>query len=88
MKLTYQWLLAVLWKGARKKRVWAGLTIISLLLVCISQVPFIDLIAQAHSWLADQGIWALPIFIAIYVMAAILGLPNIVLVLAAGTLLV
>ncbi len=41
---------------------------------------------MAHSWLAGQGIWTLPAFVAIYVMVAILGLPNIFLVLAAGTL--
>ncbi len=78
MKITFRWL--------RKKRVLAGLAIAASLAALISQLPIFAWISAAHSWLAGQGIWAFPAFIAIYVTAAVLGLPNIVLVLAAGTL--
>jgi uncharacterized membrane protein YdjX (TVP38/TMEM64 family) len=73
----------------RRKRLWVALAIASSLVVLISHVPFgswIHWIAVAHSWLAGQGEWAIPTFMALYIMAAILGLPNIVLILAAGTL--
>ncbi len=73
----------------KRKRLWVALAIASSLVGIISHVPFgswIHWLAVAHSWLAGQGEWAIPTFMAIYIMAAILGLPNIVLILAAGTL--
>lgn len=70
----------------RKKRVWVGLAIASCLAVLISQLPLLTWLANAHQWLAGRGVWAMPMFITLYVVAAIFGLPNIVLILAAGTL--
>jgi uncharacterized membrane protein YdjX (TVP38/TMEM64 family) len=73
----------------RKKRVWLGLAIATCLAVVISHLPigdWLSWIGMAHSWLAGQGVWAVPTFMALYVVAAIFGLPNIVLILAAGTL--
>jgi hypothetical protein len=77
------------WAVLKRKRVWVGLAIASALAALISHVPlgsWLDWISMAHSWLAGQGEWAIPTFMALYIMAAILGLPNIVLILAAGTL--
>ncbi len=77
----------------KRKRLWVGLAIASCLVVLILQYPFsnwinssIHWISAAHNWLANQGEWAIPTFMALYILAAILGLPNIVLILAAGTL--
>ncbi len=78
MDMTLAWL--------RKKRVWAGLAIASCLAVLISHLPLLTWLADAHQWLAGRGVWAMPMFITLYVVAAIFGLPNIVLILAAGTL--
>jgi uncharacterized membrane protein YdjX (TVP38/TMEM64 family) len=70
----------------RKKRVWGALALASLLAVLISHMPIASWLTNAHGWLASQGAWALPTFIVLYIVAAIFGLPNIVLILAAGTL--
>ncbi len=78
-----------IWALLKKKRLWVGLAIASCLIVLISHVPFgslLDWITAAQSWLAGQGKWAIPTFIAIYILAAVFGIPNIVLILAAGTL--
>ena len=78
-----------IWALLKKKRLWMGLAIASCLIVLISHVPFGSLLAwigTAQSWLAGQGKWAIPTFIATYVIAAVFGIPNIVLLLAAGTL--
>lgn len=78
-----------IWALLKKKRLWVGLVITSCLIVLISHVHFgslLEWIGTAQSWLAAQGKWAIPTFIATYVIAAIFGIPNIVLLLAAGTL--
>ena len=49
-------------------------------------MPLSTWLSSADVWLADQGVWTLPIFTLAYVGAAVVGLPNIVLILAAGTL--
>ncbi|MGB7247843.1 MAG: TVP38/TMEM64 family protein [Phormidesmis sp.] len=74
------------WIWLRRKRVWAALAIASCLAVLISHLPLLSWLATSHQWIASQGIWALPTFVVLYVVAAVLGLPNIVLILAAGTL--
>lgn len=71
---------------ARKKRTWIGLATASCLVVLISQMPTVTWLSQASEWIAGQGVWAIPVFMAIYIVAAIFGIPNIVLILAAGTL--
>ncbi|MGB3571754.1 MAG: TVP38/TMEM64 family protein [Phormidesmis sp.] len=70
----------------RRKRTWAGLVIVSCLIVLISQLPLSLWLSQVDDWLAGQGVWTIPIFTLAYVTAAVFGLPNIVLILAAGTL--
>lgn len=70
----------------KKKRVWTGLAIATCLIVVISHLPIGAWLSAAHTWIAGQGVWAIPAFIGIYVLAAVFGLPNIVLILAAGTL--
>lgn len=78
-----------IWALLKKKRLWVGLAIASGLIVLISHIHFgslLEWISTAQSWLAGQGEWAIPTFIATYVIAAVFGIPNIVLLLAAGTL--
>lgn len=70
----------------KKKRVWTGLAIATCLVIIISHLPIGAWLSAAHTWIAGQGIWAIPAFIGIYVLAAVFGLPNIVLILASGTL--
>lgn len=70
----------------RKKRVWAAIAVASCLIVIISHLPLATWLPDTRDWIASQGIWAFPTFIAIYIVAAVLGLPNIVLILAAGPL--
>ncbi|MGD1896944.1 MAG: TVP38/TMEM64 family protein [Phormidesmis sp.] len=70
----------------RRKRTWAGLAAVSCLAVLIAQLPLSVWLSHADEWLAGQGIWTIPIFTLAYVTAAVFGLPNIVLILAAGTL--
>lgn len=70
----------------RRKRLWASLAIASCSIVIISRLPIASFLAQASHWIASQGEWAIPVFIAIYVLAAVCGIPNIVLILAAGPL--
>ncbi|MEL6491763.1 MAG: TVP38/TMEM64 family protein [Cyanobacteria bacterium J06621_3] len=70
----------------RRKRTWLGLAIASCLGVLIAQLPLSTWLLQINDWLAHQGPWTIPIFTAIYVVAAVFGLPNVVLILAAGTL--
>lgn len=50
------------------------------------QLPLSLWLSLANDWLAGQGIWTIPLFTAIYVVAAIFGIPNIILILAAGPL--
>lgn len=70
----------------RKKRTWASVAAVSCLATLIVRLPIASMISQANDWIASQGEWAVPVFMAIYILAAIFGIPNIVLILAAGTL--
>ena len=70
----------------RKKRTWAGVAAASCIVAIVSHMPIASLLSQANVWIASQGPWAIPVFMAIYIVAAIFGIPNIVLILAAGTL--
>ncbi len=70
----------------RRKRTWLGLSVTSCAAVLISQLPLSLWLSTANEWLAGQGIWTIPLFTAIYVVAAIFGMPNIILILAAGPL--
>ncbi|MEM9148986.1 MAG: TVP38/TMEM64 family protein [Cyanobacteria bacterium P01_F01_bin.3] len=74
----------------RRKRTWLGLSASSCAAVLIAQLPLFQWLATGFAvgsdWLSGQGIWTIPLFIAIYVIAAVFGIPNIVLILAAGPL--
>jgi len=70
----------------RRKRLWLGLSVASCAVVLIAQLPLSLWISLANEWLAGQGVWTVPLFTAIYVVAAIFGIPNIILILAAGPL--
>ena len=78
MSMTLSWL--------RKKRVWVGLGSTSCVVVLLSHLPLFAWIAGAGDWIGSQGVWATPSFVAIYVVAAVMGLPNVVLIVAAGSL--
>lgn len=84
MELTVRMDMTLVW--LRKKRVWIGLVIASFIAVLITQLPLLTWLAETHQWLEGQGIWAFPVFVTVYVIAAVFGLPNIVLILAAGPL--
>ncbi|MEL7224402.1 MAG: TVP38/TMEM64 family protein [Cyanobacteria bacterium J06576_12] len=70
----------------RRKRTWLGVCVASCAAVLIAQLPLSAWISTANTWLAGQGIWTIPLFTATYITAAIFGIPNIILILAAGTL--
>jgi len=70
----------------RRKRTWLALSATSCVLVLVAQMPLSLWLSLANDWLAGQGVWTIPLFTAIYVVAAIFGIPNIVLILAAGPL--
>ncbi len=76
----------ITWVWLRKKRVWAGLAIASFIVVLITQLPLLTWFGLSRQWIEGQGIWAFPAFITVYVIAAVFGLPNIVLIVAAGPL--
>ena len=74
----------------RRKRTWLGLSASSCAAVLIALLPLFQWLATGFAvgsdWLSGQGSWTIPLFIAIYVIAAVFGIPNIVLILAAGPL--
>ena len=70
----------------RKKRTWASVAAASCLVALIIHLPIASVLSQANEWIGSQGEWAVPVFMAVYILAAIFGIPNIVLILAAGTL--
>jgi uncharacterized membrane protein YdjX (TVP38/TMEM64 family) len=70
----------------RSRRVWLLLIGGIVLAVVGSMVPLKDWFEDIRGWLTSLGAWATPAFISLYLLATILGLPNIVLILVAGTL--
>ncbi len=70
----------------RSRRFW--LILISSMLVVLlgSQLPLQDWLTTIKNWLPTLGWWAMPAFILIYLIATVLGLPNVVLILISGTL--
>lgn len=70
----------------RSKRFWLlvlggiGLAILA------SQVPLADWFLALKKWFAPLGFVGIPVFIFLYLIATIFGLPNIVLILVAGAL--
>jgi uncharacterized membrane protein YdjX (TVP38/TMEM64 family) len=70
----------------RSRRVWLLLIGGIVLAVVGSMVPLKDWFEDIRGWLTSLGAWATPAFILLYLLATILGLPNILLILVAGTL--
>lgn len=57
-----------------------------LVALLVSLLPTKEWSAEVQTWLKSLGFWEFPAFIVIYVLTTTLGLPNIVLILVAGTL--
>ena len=70
----------------RKKRTWLGLSATSCTAVLIAHLPLSLWLSLGNDWLAGQGVWTIPQFTVFYIVAAIFGIPNIILILAAGPL--
>jgi len=69
----------------RRKRFWlfvATIAVIALISVFFLKGWFINL----KNWLRTLGPWALPMFIVVYILMTIAGLPNALLMLGSGTL--
>lgn len=70
----------------RNKKILLLLTIVALFILLLSVLPVKDWFISLKGWLITLGPWATPMFIAIYVLATIVGLPSAILMLVAGTL--
>lgn len=58
-----------------------------LLLVLLGKIlPLQAWLGAIQDWLITLGHWAMPAFILVYLIATVVGLPNILLILIAGTL--
>lgn len=68
------------------KRFWLFVLGGILLAVIISQLPLADWFLAIKQWFAPLGLIGIPVFVLAYLLATILGLPNIVLILVAGAL--
>lgn len=68
----------------RSRRFWllAGVGVAVALLS--SQLPLQDWFVNTENWLRPLGWVAMPVFVVVYLLATVLGLPNIVLILVAG----
>lgn len=68
----------------RNRRLWllalagVGLAVLG------SQLPLQDWFLGTYNWLSTLGNSAIPVFIGLYLLATVFGLPNIVLILVAG----
>lgn len=70
----------------RSRRFWLFVAAGVLIAWLASQLPLIAWFTLVKDWLASLGAWAMPTFILLYLIATLLGLPNILLILIAGTL--
>ncbi|MBE9158039.1 TVP38/TMEM64 family protein [Nodosilinea sp. LEGE 06152] len=76
--MTFSWL--------RSRRFWLLILVGVLISLVGSQLPLAEWFTVVNEKLATLGIWAVPAFILVYFVATILGLPNILLILVAGSL--
>ena len=67
-----------------KKFLFLGLTV-GLIGLLTFILPLQEWSVEVRDWLKSLGVWAIPAFIVIYVLASVVGFPNIVLILVAGT---
>ncbi|MDX2242886.1 MAG: TVP38/TMEM64 family protein [Leptolyngbyaceae cyanobacterium bins.302] len=70
----------------RNKRFWLLVLGGILLAVLASQLPIADWFVAIKKWFAPLGLIGIPVFILVYLLATVLGLPNIVLILVSGAL--
>lgn len=70
----------------RRKRFWLLAFGTVLLIGLGSRLPLAEWFTQLRQWLPTLGPWAVPAFVLLYLMATVLGLPNILLILVAGSL--
>jgi uncharacterized membrane protein YdjX (TVP38/TMEM64 family) len=70
----------------RRRQIWVFFGVGLLLVLAFSQLPLETWSLEVRDWLKTLGIWAIPAFVLIYVLMSVLCLPNVVLMLIAGTL--
>ncbi|MBD2460616.1 TVP38/TMEM64 family protein [Oscillatoria sp. FACHB-1407] len=70
----------------RRKRFWVLVLGVALLVGLGSTIPLEQWFLAVKNWLAPLDLVAIPVFILLYLIATVLGLPNILLILVAGTL--
>lgn len=70
----------------RSRKVWLFVLFGILFAVLGSTLPVKEWVFAGKNWFITLGFWAMPAFILIYLLATIFCLPNIVLILLAGTL--
>ncbi|MGP1385623.1 MAG: TVP38/TMEM64 family protein [Thainema sp.] len=73
--------------NGRRTKAITGLVSIGIAIAVIpSLFPIQEWSGELNQWLQSLGIWALPAFVGLYVLVSVCGLPNVVLLLLAGTL--
>ncbi|MBW4473346.1 MAG: TVP38/TMEM64 family protein [Stenomitos rutilans HA7619-LM2] len=70
----------------RSRKFWLLIGGCILLALLASTLPLKDWFTVLKDWLAKLGPAAMPAFIAMYLFATVLGFPNILLILVAGTI--
>jgi uncharacterized membrane protein YdjX (TVP38/TMEM64 family) len=70
----------------RSKKFWLLLLGCILIILLGSKLPLQAWFTGLRHWLPTLGWWAMPAFILVYLLATVAGLPNILLILIAGTL--
>lgn len=69
----------------RRRRVWVLILVVVLLAVAGTTLPLREWADVGTNWLRSLGIWAVPAFVALYVLVTVACLPNVALILVAGT---
>lgn len=72
-------------KWLRSRRVWLFILVGVGISLLGSTLPLKDWFIDVRGWLVSLGPWAMPAFILLYLVATVVGLPNILLILLAGT---
>lgn len=70
----------------RSRRFWLLIVVVALAVLIGSQLPLDQWFDAVSNGLEGLGFWAAPAFVLVYLIATILGLPNILLILVAGSL--
>lgn len=70
----------------RSRRIWLFALVGIAIALVGSKLPFSDWFDTIKNWLVGLGAGAVPAFVMLYLFATILGFPNILLILVAGTI--